>query len=571
MDNSRTHVLAALAFLLGGLLIFGGLGQLPLMQPDEGRNAEVAREMNDSGSWLVPTLNGLPYLDKPACYFKTVALSFALLGETAAAARLSSALSGFLLLVLTFAFVRHEYGPRTGGLAMIVVATSPLFLAFSRLVIFDMMLALFVCGAIFAGYIAEQKQGRSRVGWYLLGAASSALATLVKGPVGFIVPALVLGVFHALDRRWDALKRFFAPVNLLVFFGLTLPWFLVVNHQHHDFAYYGLVEESLHRYTTTEFRRTGPFYYYLPWIVIGMFTWTVLLPESIAAAWRARRRLVSADRLLIVWTVVVIVFFSISKSKRPDYILSAIVALGALTARVLALALETRDSMAARLLRRQTVTLGILCLAVGVCLFVAAFRPHEFEALVEIPTENVMRVSAMLTRLAAALLVGAAVAALAWWRRNSWDSVAVFVSVPLAVLTMGFDGVRLSAASKSARALADQIPPLPAHTEMACLECYPNGLPFYRKQLLTVFTDTGREFTSNYIIFMLKKTNPWPPGVIRLDERDQWLASRNHPVLLLARRNARDDLDAISAARGATVTNLVSGWWAALLPASGGQ
>jgi 4-amino-4-deoxy-L-arabinose transferase-like glycosyltransferase len=570
VDSSGTRFLTALAFLLAGVLIFGRLGRLPLMQPDEGRNAEVAREMKESGSWLVPTYNGLPYLDKPAFYFKTVALSFALLGETETAARLSSALSGLLLLVLTFAFVRREYGARTGALAVMVVATAPLFLAFSRLVIFDMMLALFVCSAIFAGYVAEQKQGRARVGWYLIGAASAALATLVKGPVGFIVPALVLGVFHALDRRWGALKRLFAPLNLLVFFALTLPWFLGVNHQHHDFAYYGLVEESFHRYTTTEFRRTGPFYYYVPWIVLGLFTWSVLLPESIVAAWRARRRWTSADRLLIVWTVVVIVFFSVSKSKRPDYILSAIIVLGVLTARVLALALETRDGTAARLLRRETATLGILCLAGAGCLLVAVLHPREFEALIRMPSEKVVRLSAILTRLAMVFLLGAVLAVAAWWRRDARASVAVFIGVPLAALTVGFGGVRLYAASKSARALADQIPPLPPQTEIACLECFPNGLPFYRKQLVNVFTHNGNELTSNYIIFILKKANPWPPQVIPLDERDRWLAARRQPVFLLADRKSVDGLSAIASARGATVTNLIAGWWGALLPAPGG-
>jgi 4-amino-4-deoxy-L-arabinose transferase-like glycosyltransferase len=566
MDHSRDLLAAALAFLLGGVLIFGRLGQLPLMQPDEGRNAEVAREMKDSGSWLVPTLNGLPYLDKPAFYFKTVALSFALLGETATAARLSSALSGLLLLALAFGFARREYGPRAGALAVLVVATSPLVLAFSRLVIFDMMLALFVCGAIFAGYIAEQNDGRKRRGWYLLGVTSSALATLVKGPVGFVVPGLVLCLYHGLDRRWGALKRFFSPVNVLVFFGLTLPWFLGVTHQYRDFLYYGIVEESLHRYTTTEFRRTGPFYYYVPWIAVGLFTWSALVPEAIVAAWRARRRWSGADRLLIVWTIVVIVFFSVSKSKRPDYILSAIVALGLLVARVLALAVERRDGAAAGLLRRGTGMLAMLCLAGAGWLLATTLHPHRLEALVGAPRDDAARLDAILVRLAIVLLAGAAVATMAWWRRSIRTSLAVFVGVPVAVLTMGFDGARLYANSKSARALADQIAWLPDRTEMACLECYPNGLSFFRKEFVTVVTATGRDFTSNYIAFMLKKTNPWPPGVVPLAQRDQWLASRTRPVLLLARRNALSDLKSIAASHDATVNNLGAGWWSALLP-----
>ena len=76
----------------------------------------------------------------------------------------------------------------------------------------------------------------------------------------------------------------FAPLNVLVFFALTLPWFLALNHQCPGFAYYGIVEESLHRYTTTQFHRTGPLYFYIPWIVIGLFTWSTLLPESVVTA-----------------------------------------------------------------------------------------------------------------------------------------------------------------------------------------------------------------------------------------------------------------------------------------------
>src|ERR1043166_599234 len=109
--------LSAMAFLLGAVLIFAKLGALPLLLPDEARNAEVAREMKVSGAWLVPTYNGLPYLDKPSFYFKTVALSFALLGETETAARLSSALLGFALLVMTFVFCRREYGGQGAAMA----------------------------------------------------------------------------------------------------------------------------------------------------------------------------------------------------------------------------------------------------------------------------------------------------------------------------------------------------------------------------------------------------------------------------------------------------------------------
>src|SRR5262245_32951606 len=175
------HVFAGLVVLIS--LCFA-LGRLPLMQPDEARNAEVAREMKESGAWLVPTYNGVAYLDKPAFYFKSVALSLAAFGDTEAAARLPSAVFGVALALMTYAFCRRAYGSaRIACLAVIITATMPMYFAHARIVIFDMALAFFVCGAIFAGFLAEEAEGRSRRNWYLLAWASAGFATLVKGPV----------------------------------------------------------------------------------------------------------------------------------------------------------------------------------------------------------------------------------------------------------------------------------------------------------------------------------------------------------------------------------------------------
>src|SRR5262245_35790433 len=164
------------------ILVFGALcfrlGHLPLLQPDEGRNAEVAREMKISGAWLVPTYNGADYLDKPAFFFKVVAISLACFGNTEAAARLPSAAFALGLVVLTFVFCLRIHGLRCALLAAIIVATTPLFFTNARTVIFDMTLAFFVCGAIFAGYLAEESLGKERRRWYLLGAASAGVATL---------------------------------------------------------------------------------------------------------------------------------------------------------------------------------------------------------------------------------------------------------------------------------------------------------------------------------------------------------------------------------------------------------
>ena len=215
MRTWQPRTLTGVAFLLAAVLFFARLGDLPLIDPDEGRNAEVAREMAESGAWVVPTFNAIPYLDKPALYFRAVALSFGAFGRSETTARLPSALSATALVVMMFVFCRRVYGERTAALTVLVLATTPLVIGFARLVIFDMPLTLFVSAAILAGYLAEEDPGPARRRWLLLGAAASAVATLIKGPVGFLVPGAVLAVLHLVERRPRAILRMLAPVNLL--------------------------------------------------------------------------------------------------------------------------------------------------------------------------------------------------------------------------------------------------------------------------------------------------------------------------------------------------------------------
>ena len=140
--TSFWHPCPALALLAAAIVFVTclRLGHLPLLNPDEGRNAEIGREMKESGAWLVPTYNGVVRLDKPTFYFKTVALSLAAFGETETAARLPSALFGLGLLGLVVAFCQRVYGTPTALLAVIVLATMPLYLAQARTVMVDIAL-----------------------------------------------------------------------------------------------------------------------------------------------------------------------------------------------------------------------------------------------------------------------------------------------------------------------------------------------------------------------------------------------------------------------------------------------
>jgi 4-amino-4-deoxy-L-arabinose transferase-like glycosyltransferase len=556
------------AFLFAAWATFFHLGDFPLLSPDEGRNAEVAREMKAAGAWLVPTYDGAVYLDKPAFFFKAVALSLAAFGDNEAAARLPSALSGFGVLVMVFLFCRRAYGNLTAALAMVIVASTPLFMAFSRIVIFDMMLALFVCAAILAAYLAEEYEGSRRRNWYLAATLAAGLATLVKGPVGFLVPLLVMGVFHLVTGRREALKRFFAPAHILLFLAVVLPWFVGLSLACPDFPYYGIMKESIARFTTPAFRRTQPFYYYALIIAGCFFAWSVALPEAIRAAVRERARLSRPDRLFVVWAIVVVAFFSLSQSKLPGYILTGVIALGVLVARVFAEALQGLSPAAENLVRRAGVGLALAAGLLAAPVLMLIIAPEALPRPRWLTAESVALFGPLLPGLAISLGGTAAVALLASTTRNTKFALAAFLSFPVLLLTANFDVITRHAGIKSAHALYERLPPdLPADTEFACMGCMPHGLPFYLGRLVTVFTVDGGELTSNYVLFALGSGKPWPERLVPLTRMNSYLATRPHPVLVLAARPHRAVLEPIAQGRGAPVLDLGSDYVGALLPA----
>ena len=550
-------------------VIFFRLGNLPLLQPDEGRNAEVAREMKESGAWLSPTYNNLTYLDKPAFYFKAVALSLAAFGNNETAARIPSAMFGLALLAMTFLFCRRAHGTRCAVMAVIIIATMPLYAVFSRTVIFDMTLAFFVSAAIFAGYWAEECEGKSRRNWYLSGALAAGLATLVKGPVGFLIPGLVLFVFHRIEGRRGVWKRFFAPLNLVVFFGVTLPWFIGLSLQHPDFPYYGLIEESFHRFTTVKFHRTQPFYFYALIVAALFLPWSFILPEAGVAAWKNKKLMTSADRLCLVWSVVVVIFFSLSKSKLPGYILSTTVASGILLARIFERAMANPNGKAARIIGRAAITLAVLGFAVAIVVVVLSTRMGSLAKPLGLSIADAEELGRHFIIPIILLPSVAVLGLLARFRHDIGFGFFLFAIFPLLLFTLNFDVIETVFNAKSARQLSQKIPPLPPETKLAFLECFPSGLPFYLNRTATLFTKDGSEITSasNYILFRLKNDPAWPANLVQVTNFDLWISQRKQPVYLVARKKNRDELEAVAGSQKSGIQPLTPPYIGVLLTA----
>lgn len=551
-------------------MLLANLGRPPLVQPDEGRNAEVAREMAASGDWLVPTFNGATYLDKPAFYFACVGLSLKAFGRNEFAARLPSALFGAALILVIAWFCRATFPDRTAPLAAMAVATSPMVIVFSRAVIFDIALTFFIVAAILCGARAVAESPGHRKGWMALGAACAGLGTLVKGPVGAIVPALVLAAWYWISSERRAILQIVHPRNLAIFFALVAPWLAALAWRHPDFLTYGLLRESLDRFTKPVFERGEPFYYFGPVLVAALLPWTLVLPEAVIRGWRRRADLSPADRLLAIWSVTVVVFFSVSRTKHPGYVLPAVASLAVLAARPFALAIAGR-TLARALVARAALVYGILCL-----LAFAAVARYGGPALTRLneragpaPGADTTGPSPGIGPVLIVLGLAGIVALLGAWRGDARISFASFLVPSLGLVTMLAGPAALYTEGRSHRDLAHTLETLSQGAPIASLRAFPSGAPFYLGRTITVISKDGSELRSNYVIDRLAHVPDWPETIVPFDRRDAWFVARQGPIFLLVDRGGRDELARRAAPSGASVVQLAPGWWGALIPPGG--
>jgi 4-amino-4-deoxy-L-arabinose transferase-like glycosyltransferase len=309
-------VLVAVALIA---LVFR-LGSIGLVDADEPRYSESAREMLDRSDLLVPHLNGEPRLNKPALIYWAIAASQAAFGVNEWASRLPSALAALATALVVHRFARRRGGPDAALLSAFVFVTSPIVVMIGRLAIPDMLLTLFETIAILSLHRVdrapdEASRGRARLGaWTALG-----LAAMTKGPVGFLIPLLVVLVFLAVERRLRDARRLFSVGAILLFLAIALPWYVAIGLALGFREGFDLfVHETLYRFSSPSFH-AEPWYFFAGVFVIGFVPWAGPLVAGIAT--RAEGEAARDRRFFLVWIAVVLVFFSLSPSKLPSYIL----------------------------------------------------------------------------------------------------------------------------------------------------------------------------------------------------------------------------------------------------------
>ncbi|WP_062311255.1 glycosyltransferase family 39 protein [Polynucleobacter sinensis] len=311
-----------LLVLIYGLLWFGTLNYRHLIPSDEGRYAEIAREMLVTGDWVTPRYNGYKYFEKPPLQIWATATAFNAFGIGDWQARLWTALTGFLTILLIGFTGARIYSARAGWLAALVLASSPMWVIGGHINSLDMGLSAFLVAALCSLLLAQTSHNpRGTRQWMWACWAFMALATLSKGVIGVAIPGMVFVAYSITAWDWKIWKRLHIISGTILFLAITAPWFILVAQRNPEFLEFFFIHEHLQRFTQNAHSRTGPIYYFIPLLLLGFLPWVVQIPGSVGQAWRERNREFSHGWLLVCWFAVILGFFSVSQSKLPGYII----------------------------------------------------------------------------------------------------------------------------------------------------------------------------------------------------------------------------------------------------------
>ncbi len=317
--SERKLVLILLCICL--TLLFFRLGSRPLWNVDEGMHAVTSKEMVLTGDWITTTYNGEKFYDKPILYNWFAAIAFLLFGFTEFAARLPAAILGFGCVVVTYLLGRKMFGPTTGFLGGIILTTSGMFMALSRSVVHDISLVFFVTLALFFFYLGYESHQRRRT-HFLIFYASMGFAVMAKGPIGVVLPGLLIGLLLMLKGRLRFLKDMEMGWGILIFLLIAAPWYVLISLNNSDYAGYFFIENNILRFFSPTAHHTRPFWFYIPILMGGFSPWSFFLPLAYIHAFRGGWRSMNEGTLfLILWFSVIFLFFSAASSKGNAYLL----------------------------------------------------------------------------------------------------------------------------------------------------------------------------------------------------------------------------------------------------------
>ena len=346
MPTSTAARIGWAVFILATLYVcyFSHLGAIGFVGPDEPRYSWIARDMAETGDWVTPRLYGKPWFEKPPLFYWGAALSFKLFGVSEAAARLPSAISALLATLALAWRALRLYGAETARWLLLLLPTTVGMIGFSHAAATDMpfsaMLTIaMVCAAVVLGLTRDENSSVVRqTPWLalILFGFFLGLAVLAKGPAAIILSCGAVFFWAVFANRWRDAFRLLNPVAIAAFCVTALPWYILCARRNPDFFRVFIIEHNFKRYLTPEFQHIKPFWFYGPIILIAFVPWTLMFVGLLKDLLSKQKVSLSFSHLyLCCWAAFPVVFFSISRSKLPGYILPTVFPLGLLLARAI--------------------------------------------------------------------------------------------------------------------------------------------------------------------------------------------------------------------------------------------
>ena len=364
LSAKQRHWAGAVLVISSCLVLFYGLGRLPMLGPDEPRYAEVAREMFASGDFVSPRLCGCPWFEKPALLYWMAATAYRLLGVNELAARLPCAITATLTVLLLYYAVSKVTSNAVGFLSAAVLLTSPLFIGFGRAAVTDMPLAGAVTASLLFLLMSVNSNGRQRLAYWISAWAMAGVAMLAKGLVGILMFLAIGGAAYLFSRFRDLPRARLVALGLAVCAVVAATWYgpVIVAHGN-AFVNEFFVNHHFKRYLTNEYHHPEPIYFYPAMIVLGVLPWPAFLVPALARFRDSARQPRAEARFLhwLVWSwlVIPVLFFSLSESKLPGYILPAIPGLAIIIGLELKRVWQGQSSAALRLAGYITATAAL--------------------------------------------------------------------------------------------------------------------------------------------------------------------------------------------------------------------
>jgi len=307
-------------FVLCLFFFFFLLNVRPLFDPDEGRNAEVAFEMVKNKNYALPTFNGKAHISKPVFFYWMDAFSMKIFGKGECQARLPSAVFSLLLILATYLFIRRISSKELAFYSALILATSLEYIIYARYVIFDATLTFFFSVSLYLFYLYFKEKNKC---YLFISYISIGLGCLTKGPVALILPILIFFIFLLFHYNFiKSIKLLYLHLGLPIVFFINLPWYLMVEHAYPGFSSNFLLHENILRFLTPQYHRTGPIVYYIPVFLAGFFPWSIYfclcIAKKVKLIWKEKDEI---QFFSLLWFGIVFVFFSLSHSKLPHYIL----------------------------------------------------------------------------------------------------------------------------------------------------------------------------------------------------------------------------------------------------------